>query len=275
MRGLNTLVEKYPGSEVSKIAGMIINGVKSGKRLRGARFDIGNIWAIRNKTLSDSAQLKAKPLSPERNTQFVFMLAYQPGSVNENKLLYQVAKYNFTSYLVRDFDIAIDDDNYLHRLRVSGFRNYDEALLYSRGLLAQTPILKLMGKARPFIISTENLPLIGVAYSYEDYKKFYDVHFAPIKPSTLQLLNEPESLMTEPQEPDSLQDDGLRNLQQSEEYEMPIHTEAQPQGMNPSIPQQKTTTPQAKKPAQQEKKTQPEKKKTFNIESEDYELEGF
>lgn len=275
MRGLNTLVEKYPGSEVSKIAGMIINGVKSGKRLRGARFDIGNIWATRNKTLSDSAQLKAKPLSPERNTQFVFMLAYQPGSVNENKLLYQVAKYNFTSYLVRDFDIAIDDDNYLHRLRVSGFRNYDEALLYSRGLLAQTPILKLMGKVRPFIISTENLPLIGVAYSYEDYKKFYDVHFAPIKPSTLQLLNEPESLMTEPQEPDSLQDDGLRNLQQSEEYEMPIHTEAQPQGMNPSIPQQKTTTPQTKKPAQQEKKTQPEKKKTFNIESEDYELEGF
>ena len=55
-----------------------------------------------------------------------------------------------------------------------------------------------MGKARPFIISVENLPLLGVAYSFDDYKKFYDVHFAPIKPSTLQLLTEPEDVVTEP-----------------------------------------------------------------------------
>lgn len=355
LKDLNTLVEKFPESEVSKIAGMIINGVKSGKRLHGAHFDIGDIWARRSEVLSDSAQLKTKPLSAERNTQFDFMLVYQPDSVNENKLLYQVAKYNFTSYLVRDFDIVIDNDDYLHRMRVSGFRNYDEVLEYSRSLLSQPQILRLMGKARPFIISVENLPLIGVAYSYDDYKKFYDIHFAPIKPSTLQLLNNPEDIVTEPQEPDTNEQsseeetqpqggvvipmdepkttqqggvtvpmeepkatqqggvtvpmDEMKTTQQggvtvpmesipvqpvqTDKKEPaksePVKNNTQPQ-KKPTAPQQKPATPQ-QKPATVPKKQTPTppkkqtptpkkpvpvpKKQTFDIESEDYELDGF
>lgn len=288
LKGLDSLVEKFPESDVAKIAGMIINGVKSGRRLRGAKFDIGNVWAMRSETLSESEQLKAKPLSAERNTQFVFMLVYQPDSVNENKLLYQVAKYNFTSFLVRDFDIAIDNDDILHRMRVSGFRNYDEAMQYSRGLLSQPQVRKLMGKARPFIISVENLPLLGVAYSFDDYKKFYDVHFAPIKPSTLQLLTEPEDVVTEP----------VAGEEKTEEK-----TDGQPQGVTVAqdierqnsnaqpVNQQTETILPAETPAPTEKKVaasekpqvkqdkkeprQVKKKETFDIESEDYELEGF
>lgn len=288
LKGLDSLVEKFPESDVAKIAGMIINGVKSGRRLRGAKFDIGNVWAMRSETLSESEQLKAKPLSAERNTQFVFMLVYQPGSVNENKLLYQVAKYNFTSFLVRDFDIAIDNDDILHRMRVSGFRNYDEAMQYSRSLLSQPQVRKLMGEARPFIISVENLPLLGVAYSFDDYKKFYDVHFAPIKPSTLQLLTEPEDVVTEP----------VAGEEKTEE-----NTDGQPQGVTVAqdierqnsnaqpVNQQTETILPAETPAPTEKKVatsekpqvkqdkkeprQVKKKETFDIESEDYELEGF
>jgi tetratricopeptide (TPR) repeat protein len=314
LKDLNTLVEKYPENEVSKIAGMIINGVKSGKRLRGAHFDIGDIWAKRSEALSDSAQLKAKPLSAERNTQFDFMLVYQPDSVNENKLLYQVAKYNFTSYLVRDFDIAIDNDDYLHRMRISGFRSYDEALEYSHSLLSQPQILKLMGKARPFIISVENLPLIGVAYSYDDYKKFYDIHFAPIKPSTLQLLNNPEDIVTEPQE--QIEDQTEEETQPQNGVSIPIEEtnptqqggvtipmeeskptqplkkedanaapvkNTQPKKNNTVTPnktvptqQKQVTEPTAKKPAPAQKKPVPApKKQIFDIESEDYELDGF
>lgn len=337
MKDLNTLVEKYPESEVSKIAGMIINGVKSGKRLHGAHFDIGDVWARRSEVLSDSAQLKTKPLSAERNTQFDFMLVYQPDSVNENKLLYQVAKFNFTSYLVRDFDIAIDNDDYLHRMRVSGFRSYDEALEYSHSLLSQPQILRLMGKARPFIISVENLPLIGVAYSYDDYKKFYDIHFAPIKPSTIQLLNNPEDIVTEPQEDEENQQPSEEETQPQGGLVIPMEepkatqqggvtvpmeeSKAATQGgvivpmeepakstedkktttiIDNTQPQQKptptpapkkpTTAPAQKKPVPTPKKptTTPKKpspapkkpvptpkKQTFDIESEDYDLDGF
>ena len=301
LKDLKTLVEKYPESDVSKIAGMIINGVKSGKRLRGARFDIGNVWSMRSEVLSDSAQLKTKPLSAERNTQFDFMLVYQPDSVNENKLLYQVAKYNFTSYLVRDFDIAIDNDDYLHRMRVSGFRSYDEALEYSHSLLSQPQILKLMGKARPFIISVENLPLIGVAYSYDDYKKFYDIHFAPIKPSTLQLLNNPEDIVTEPQEQDTEQqspeDDNesqggvtvpmettpVQTEKKEPAKSAPVIKNIQPQKKPTPAPKKSTPAPKKSTPTPPKKPTPapkkptptPPKKQTFDIESEDYELDGF
>ncbi len=275
MKGLNDLVEKFPESDVSKIAGMIINGVKNGRRLRGAKFDIGNVWAMRSETLSESEQLKAKPLSTDRNTQFVFMLVYQPDSVNENKLLYQVAKYNFTSYLVRDFDITIDNDDILHRMRVSGFRNYDEALQYSRSLLSQPQVLRLMGKARPFIISVENLPLLGVAYSYDDYKKFYDVHFAPIKPSTLQLLTEPEDVVTEPGQDDGSNAQSANPQTDSNQPVIDVPTQPETKSTTPAEPQtkQEKNEPQTK----QEKKEprQEKKKETFDIESEDYELDGF
>ena len=68
-------------------------------------------------------------------------------------LLFQVARYNFTSYLVRDFDIAIDDLDGIHRMRISGFNNYDEARQYANQVLQQPSIQKLTGKARAFIVS--------------------------------------------------------------------------------------------------------------------------
>ena len=216
------------------------------------------------------------------------MLVYQPDSVNENKLLYQVAKYNFTSFLVRDFDIAIDNDDILHRMRVSGFRNYDEAMQYSRGLLSQPQVRKLMGKARPFIISVENLPLLGVAYSFDDYKKFYDVHFAPIKPSTLQLLTEPEDVVTEPvagEEKTEEKTDGqpqgvtvAQDIERQNSNAQPVNqqTETILPAETPAPTEKKVAT--SEKPQVKQDKKEPrqvKKKETFDIESEDYELEGF
>lgn len=197
LNDLNTLVKNYPTSRLSEIAGMIINGVKSGRKLRGGRFDMGDVWSRRTEVLSDSAEIKQKQFSNERNTPFEFMLVYQPDSVNENKLLYQLAKYNFTSYLVRDFDIAIDDEGDVRRMRVSGFRNYDEALQYARQLYRQKSVTSLVSNARPVIISDGNIPLLGTVYSYDDYSNFYANHFAPLKVSTVDLLTEPAEIVTE------------------------------------------------------------------------------
>lgn len=204
LNDLDSLVAKYPESKLSEMAGMIINGVKAGRKLRGGKFDIGNFWARRTVEVSDSAQMSQKQLSNERNTPFTFMLVYSPDSVNENKLLYQLARFNFTSFLVRDFDIAIDDEGDMHRMRVSGFLSYDEALQYARQLLSQQQLVQLIGRARPVIISNENLALLGTVYSYDDYSKFYNRHFAPLKVSTFHLLTEPAEVVTEPgtQQPD-------------------------------------------------------------------------
>lgn len=196
LSAMHTIVEKYPKSSVSELAGMIINGVKEGKKLRGGKFDIGNVWSRRSVVLSDSDSIKARQFTNERNTDFVFMFAYQPDSVNENKLLFELARYNFTNYLVRDFNISINDGEGVHHMSVSGFRNYDEALQYARQLLKQENILRLIGKSRPIIISEENLPLLGTTYSYDEYHDYYNKHFAPLKVSTAHLLTEPAEIST-------------------------------------------------------------------------------
>ena len=195
---MKLLVEKFSQSPLAEMAGMIVNGVQEGRRLRGGKFDLGNVWARRNVVLSDSDSINARTLSNERNTNFVFMLVYQPDSINPNKLLFELARYNFTSFWVRDFDINIEKGDGVDCMQISGFRNYDEALQYARQLLKQKNVVRQMGKARPVIISEENLPLLGTNFSYDEYSEFYTKHFAPLEVSTFHLLTEPAEIVTQP-----------------------------------------------------------------------------
>ena len=188
---MKAVVEKFPQSKLAEMAGMIVNGVNAGKPLHGARFDLGDVWTRRTAVLADSDSIKAKTFDTERNTEFVFMLAYVPDSVDENKLLYQMAKVNFTHYVVRNFDLAIEDANGLRRMVVRGFRNYDEALQYARGLSEQAGLQQLLSGCKAIVISDKNLPLLGTNFSYADYQDFYDKNFAPLKISSQPLLTEP------------------------------------------------------------------------------------
>ena len=214
---MNTLVEKFPQSELSNLAGMIVNGVKAGRRIYGGKFDMSNVWERRTETMAPADSTAEKTLSNERNTDFLFIFAYSPDSVDENRLLYELARYNFTSYMVRNFDIVIEPMEGINRMTVSGFRNYDEALQYARQLVwtAEHNTYRQRTAAQ-IIISKTNLPLLGTKYSYDDYDKFYNKHFAPLKVSTLHLLTEPTEITTvrrkdngmTPEEIDRLLDNG-------------------------------------------------------------------
>ena len=189
---MRTVVEKYPQSGVAPLAGMIVKGVGEGRRLYGGKFDIDNVWQRRAAVLADSDSVATRQLSAERNTPFVYMAVYAPDSLDENRLLFNIARYNFTSYLVRNFDIAIEDVGGMHSMTISGFRNYDEALQYARQLHSQKPVAQLMAHARSVIVSEENRQLLGQQFSYDDYDRFYARHFAPLKITDEPLLNEPD-----------------------------------------------------------------------------------
>lgn len=196
LEDMNTVVKKWPQSGVAEMAGMIVKGVSEGKRLKGGKFDLDNVWERRSEVLTDNDSTDVRELSDERFAAFTFMIAYKPDSTDENRLLFELARYNFTSFLVRNFDIAVEDADGIHRMKVSGFRNYDEALQYVRQLFTNKTITSLIGRNRTIIISEKNLPLLGRQFSYDDYARFYDKHFAPIKISNEQLLNVPETVTT-------------------------------------------------------------------------------
>ena len=193
---MKQVVDDYPQSEVSEMAGMILRGVQQGRTLYGGKFDMDDVWSRRSTELTaDSTQ--ADTLVFERDTRYVFLLAYQPDSVNQNQLLYEMAKYNFSNYLVRNFDIVTDQDpNGLSRMLISGFLSYDEARQYARQLHDSQAVSSYLQHCRSLIISEQNLRLLGTTYSYRDYEVFFEQQLAPVEISTQPLLDEPESITT-------------------------------------------------------------------------------
>ena len=197
---MKMVVEKYPDNEVSPIAGMIVKGVQEGRTIHGGKFDIGDIWSRRSVQTASADSASTDTLSVERNTNYIFLLAYQPDSVNANQLLYEMAKYNFTNFMVRNFEIATDYDGGIARMLISGFLSYDEALQYARKLHADAGIQELLHACRRVIISEANLKLLGTRYSYNDYELFFEEQLAPIQITDEQLLTIPATI--EQRDPD-------------------------------------------------------------------------
>ena len=223
---LREVVERYPDSEVSPLAGMIIKGVQDGRRLHGGKFDIGDVWTMRDITLTHDSTV-VDTLSTERNQQYLFLLVYEPDSVNENQLLFEMARYNFTNFLVRNFEIQIDEDNGLHRMIISGFLSFDEAMQYARQLYGNNQMKEKLASCRSLIISEANLQLIGRQFSYDEYQQFYEQEFAPMRISKEQLLLIPEDM----EQPDI--EDTLENPATPENPEETIPPAQQPRQKQP------------------------------------------
>ncbi len=199
---MKQVVEKYPQSEVSEMAGMIIRGVQQGKQLNGGKFDLGDVWTLRDADRMAQDSTHIDTLSIELDVKHVFLLAYQPDSVNQNQLLYEMAKHNFSNYLVRNFEIVTDQDQHgLSRMIISGFLSYDEARQYARQLYGAGGMLAdLLKHCRSLIVSEQNLPLLGTAFSYADYELFFEKQLAPIEISKKPLLEEPETIIQKEEE---------------------------------------------------------------------------
>ncbi len=224
---MRQIVEQYPESEVSEMAGQIVKGVQQGRRLVGSRMTADDIWRQRQNLENPNDSTAMDTLSTVRDTRYTFILAYSPDSVNQNQLLYDIAKYNFTSYLVRNFDINIDTDGAISRMMVSGFRSYDEALQYAHQLFANIQMSQRLAGCRRIIISDENLPLLGTVYSYDDYDIFFREELAPLPVPQQQLLTQPDTIVEEPVEEEEEQ-------QSQEENEDDVFgNDAPPQNVEP------------------------------------------
>ena len=224
---LREVVEKHPNNEVSELAGMIIKGVSEGRPLHGGHFDIGDVWTRREVTfLADST--RQDTLNAERDQNFLFILAYQPDSLNENQLLFEMARYNFTNFLVRNFELQIEALEGMHRMMISGFLNYDEALQYARQLYAEPAMAERLKPCRSLIVGEKNLALLGTRVSYDDYQQFYEDTFIPMKVSDEQLLNLPESIeQIDPEDIGEPQTDSNEN--EADDNLLPTPARQQPQ----------------------------------------------
>lgn len=201
LQELKELISRYPQSEITEMAQHIVKGMQDGRLLSNEKYDATNIWERRNRPFaeSDSAAV-AQRLNPERFCNFVFMLAYPEHSLDENQLLYEMAQYNFTSFMVRNFDIETVHDNGLGELLVKGFLSFDEVHAYTQRLFSDPHMAKVLKGIRVVLISEDNLKLLGTTYSFADYEAFYEKHLAPVKVPEDLLIDEPDEIEVKPEE---------------------------------------------------------------------------
>ena len=199
MEDLKTIVEKYPQSSVSELAGLYVKGLKEGRLLQGGKFEMGSIWE-RRRGLFDEADSLANDstFNPEKNTNFVFVIAYEKGTVDENQLLYEMARYNFTAFTVRNFDISTEKGDGIDMMQVRTFLNYDEAYIYLHRLLNNDDMAYKMEGLKCFIISEENLKKLMKGLSFADYFDFYDEHFDRV--GSLRISEDEAASLDEPTE---------------------------------------------------------------------------
>ena len=175
---LKEIVSKYPQNEISELAGLIAQGIQNGKILQSTSF--GSIWDRRNGTADEIEEDSIPEFSDERYEPFIFVLAYPDGELDQNQLLFEVARYNFTNYMMRNFDISFHAEQGIGMMQVGDFLNFDEAYVYSRNLYDDPDMARKLSGIKAVVITRKNLETLLKHFSFNDYQQFYEEHFLNI-----------------------------------------------------------------------------------------------
>lgn len=212
---MKDIVTKYPKSTVSELAGLYVKGLQNGRLLASGRMNNGSIWERRNYLDSDSIAGDTL-FSDEKNCNWMFVVAYERDSINENQLLFEMAQYNFSNFTVRNFDIEMEKTEGISLLKVKTFMNYDEAYIYLHRLINNREMAQKMEGLRMFIISEDNMKKLTRGMSYADYFEFYDEVFDRIGKLQIDegLLDEPD---VEIQDPDDLYEMDIKDIPDEED----------------------------------------------------------
>ncbi len=171
---LTELIEKYPDTDLSPYVTSYIKGLNSGRKINSSGSNMrGMIWDIR--LGGDSIEVDPNnPLEFDLNPDDsqLFILLYPTDEVSPNQLLYQIASHNFTSFVVKDFDLEQMNFGRLGLLIIKPFANVAEINHY-RNVMAGNPALSMPSSVRPVVISAKNFEtLIHSGASFEDYFRY-------------------------------------------------------------------------------------------------------
>ena len=176
---LTLLLQRWPETDMTDMASDILKKLKAGyKPQSGGSNSRGMIWETR--LLADAQEgdgeggerPEAKfELAPDAPHYIVF--AFPSDEVNPNLVLYDVARFNFSSFTVKDFDLEPMSFSNIGLLVVKGFVNLREAEHYLTVLGGSD--LQLPPEVRPIVIGKANFELLlREGRSFEEYFRFRD-----------------------------------------------------------------------------------------------------
>ena len=175
---LQKLVEKYPNNEVSTVSKDIIALMEQGKEVQSS-FSVTDIQEQRKQAMVTEEEfatnIQKAGFSYDPESAHVFICIVDGEEDAKNKVLYAIAHFNFSRFLIKDFDLAVrklDDGGYA--IAVKGLMHLKEANWYQNMILTDANIASVLGEVqhKAFVISEDNFIKIFDKESVQKYLDF-------------------------------------------------------------------------------------------------------
>lgn len=170
---LRDMVTRYPDNELAAMAKDMLALMG-----QGAESQKGGEMASlqdRRQVEQTAAEEQDTTITFSTNTnEPAFVLLVMPRDDKRlNTVLYEVALYNFSQFMIKDFDLkqlptfAIGEC----ALQVSGFSHLDEALWYENMLKKNLELMQVLqtNEVQVFSITNSNFDLIGKHFTFQEY----------------------------------------------------------------------------------------------------------
>ena len=175
---IKEMLERYPETDITPTASAIVKNLNQGRKINGGSSNTrGMLWSMRlsnDSTAGGGENKEFTPFQEGRSKPQLFVLVFSTDSVSSNQLLYEVAKHNFSSFVMKDFELEQMSFSNLGLIIVKGFANYSEVEHY-RGVWEKDEEKVIPPQAHYVIISQENFDLLlREGRTFEEYFRYLD-----------------------------------------------------------------------------------------------------
>ncbi len=201
---LRDMLERYPDTDLTPYASAWLKGMAQGRKLQQGGSNMRSmLWDLRlsnDSTLTASDEAAQFTLDPEQKQLLVFTFATD--EIAAPQLLFEIARHNFRSFVVKDFDLETMNFGRLGMIIVRGFDNMEE-LNHYRKVMASSADFRLPPGVRPIAISDDDFRvLIEQGRSFDEYFRFreeqnyIDTQADLLQPEDIETLPEAEAAVS-------------------------------------------------------------------------------
>ena len=172
---LQEMVHQYPDNELSVMAKDMLALMG-----QGAESQVGDVSSLQTRREEETQIASTDTIEisfdENRNASSVVLLLIERDEQKLNQLLYDVALFNFSQFMIKDFDLNQQPnfDANLSAVIISGFEKMDEAEWY-RNMLLKNPEFSIKitnDNIQVMCISLGNFYLLGKHFSLDDYNQW-------------------------------------------------------------------------------------------------------
>ena len=189
---LQDLIRDYPESDVTSRAKTILALYQQRHPVLGTSSH-ASLIALRDSLTTPSDTIDTLSFTLDRRAPHIVLVIDSAASSQDNLLQYTIAAFNFNTFLVRQFDMDMRQDDSATVISLARLSDLREAFWYIDNLAADSALSTFLASDSIALvpISADNLDLVQKGRPLRDYLTFYNDSIAPLHP--VQTINRSEA----------------------------------------------------------------------------------